>query len=159
MSAVIPDLGVPRLHPLRDNVLVRCRLTETTAIAGVMIPDTVRKPLDLGSVVAVGPGRRAQDGTLIPPGVVPGDEVALEHNQGTEVTLAGEKLLLLSERDILGVLIVPPHGERPLPAGEIAEPIPEQETQWSRAAREESLETDVAPALLDREPPTGEDLH
>ncbi len=155
MNSVIPDPAVSLLHPLRDNVLVRRRLSETTTGAGVLIPDAVRKPLDYGCVVAVGPGRRAHDGTLILPGVVPGDEVALAPNRGTEVNLAGEKLLVISERDVLGVLSEPPV----LSAHDAAEPTPEREIQWSRAAREESLETDVAPDLLDREPPSGEDLH
>lgn len=155
MSSVIPARSVGRFHPLRDNILVRRRLSETATGAGVLIPDAVRKPLDLGRVMAVGPGRRAHDGSFIPPAVAPGDEVALEPNRGTQVTLAGEQLLVVSERDVLGVLI-----ESPVRAAkDTGEPILEQETRWSRAAREESLETDVAPDLLDREPPTGEDLH
>ncbi len=48
---------------------------------------------------------------------------------------------------------------RPAPDVDGAEPIKEPELQPSHAAREESLETDVAPDLLDREPVTGDDLH
>ncbi len=155
MSSINPDPSVSRFHPLRDNILVRRRLSDTTIDAGVLIPDAVRKPLDLGNVVAVGPGRRAHDGSFIPPAVARGNEVALEPNQGTEVTLGGEELLVVRERDILGVLTEPPVS----PAKGIDEPIPEQDSRWSRAAREASLETDVAPDLLDHEPPTGEDLH
>ncbi len=157
MSSVIPARSVCRFHPLCDNILVRVRrrLSDTTTGAGVLIPDTVRKPLVLGLVVAVGPGRRARSGTFISPAVGPGDEVALEPDQGTEVTVADEELLVVRKRDVLGVLTEPP-----VPAAnDTDQPIPEQETRCSHAAREESLETDVAPDLLDREPPTGEDLH
>ena len=125
-----------------------------------MIPEPVRRTLNLGSVVAVGPGRQAPGGTPIPPSVAPGDEVALERDSGTEITLAGEQLIVVSEQDLLGVFIPRDRDDRRAPtATDIAEPILERERELSGTAREESLETDVAPDLLDRESPTGEDLH
>ena len=160
MSSAISNALVSRFHPLRDNVLIRCRFSETTTAGGVMIPDTVRRKPNRGSVVAVGPGLRTQEGTRIPPSVAPGDEVALEDERGVEVTIAGEQLVVISERDVLGIFSAAVHQDQPAPAtGQVAEPISERERGLSRAARDESLETDVAPDLLDREPPTGEDLH
>jgi hypothetical protein len=109
--------------------------------------------------VAVGPGRRTPGGRLIPPAVAPGDEVAADQDHGTEITLAGEQLIVVSEQDVLGVFVAPDHDDQPAPnAADIAEPISEREHELSGTAREESLETDVAPDLLDRESPTGEDL-
>ena len=97
-------------------------------------------------------------GALIPPSVALGDEIALDPDSGTEITLAGEELIVVREQDVLGVFVAPDHDDRLAPvAGDIAEP--EWERELSGAAREESLETDVAPDLLDRESPTGEDLH
>ena len=66
MSSAIPAWSVGRFHPLRDNILVRRRLPDATTGAGVLIPDAVRKPLDIGRVMAVGPGRRAPDGSFTP---------------------------------------------------------------------------------------------
>ncbi len=160
MRAAMPGPAPPKFRPTRDNVVIRRRPSETATVGGVVIPETVGKPPNLGSVVAVGPGRRTAGGVLIPPSVAPGDEVALDRASGTEITLAGERLIVVSERDVLGVFVAPADDARPQPAAaDIAEPIPERERELSGAAREESLETDVAPDLLDRESPTGEDLH
>jgi chaperonin GroES len=69
MSAAISDPVAVKFHPMRDNILIRRRLTEKATTRGIMIPDTARRPLNLGSVVAVGPGWRTPDGILIPPSV------------------------------------------------------------------------------------------
>ena len=108
MRAAISALAAAKLHPTRDNVLVRRRPNETATPGGVMIPETVRRPLNLGSVVAVGPGRRAPGGTLIPSLVAPGDEAALERDSGTEITLAGERLIVVSEQAFWGSLSTGP---------------------------------------------------
>ena len=75
MRAAISGLVAAKIHPTRDNVLARRRPSEKATAGGVMIPETVRKSLNLGSVVAVGPGHRTPGGTLILPCVAPGDEV------------------------------------------------------------------------------------
>ena len=66
-----------------------------------MTPDTARRPLSLGSVVAVGAGGERLVGPLIPPSVAPGDQVALKRGSGMGVTLGGEQLIVASEQDIL----------------------------------------------------------
>ncbi len=125
-----------------------------------MLPETVREPLDRGFVVAVGPGRRTPTGTFIPASVVPGDEVALTPASGVAVTFAGEQFVVVNERDVLGVF-VPPVREASSVSGadEFAEPAVERAHALAAAGQEESLETYVAPDLLDREAPTAEDLH
>lgn len=149
-----------RFHPLRDNILVRLHLAGQITTGGVMIPDTVRKPLDRGRVVAVGPGRRTPCGTLIPPSVAPGDEVALMHDNGIDVTLGGEQLVVVNKRDVLGVFAPPTREGQPVSRVDaFAEPAFEPARELAGAVREESLETDVAPDILDREAPTAEDLH
>lgn len=160
MHAAISGLVAAKIHPTRDNVLVRRRPSEKATAGGVIIPETVRKSLNLGSVVAVGPGRRTPGGTLIPPCVAPGDEVVLDRDRGTEITLAGEQFIVVSEQDVLGVFVAPDDDNRLAPAAvDVTEPISEWERKLLGTTREESLETDVAPGLLDREAPTGEDLH
>ena len=56
MRAAICDPVAAKFHPMRDNILVRRRLTKKATTRGIMTPDTARRPLNLGSVVAVGPG-------------------------------------------------------------------------------------------------------
>ena len=56
MRAAISDLVAVKFHPMRDNILIRRRLTEKATTRGIMIPDTARRPLNLGSVVALGQG-------------------------------------------------------------------------------------------------------
>ena len=125
-----------------------------------MIPDTARAPVDRGIVVAVGPGRRTQAGTLIPLAVTPGDEVMLARGSGTDVTLDGEQFVVVHERDVLGVLVPQVPQVRSEPGADVlAESIRAPAHELGGTRRKESLETDVAPDLLDREAPTGDDLH
>jgi hypothetical protein len=86
----------------------------------------------------------------------------MERDSGTEVTLAGEQLLVVSERDVLGIFAAPGGEGRAgaaVVADEVITPVLEPERKLPGAAREESLETDVAPDLLDREAVPGEHLH
>jgi hypothetical protein len=100
------------------------------------------------------------DGTLIPTAIAPGDEIALTPGSGIEIIVAGERLIVVREQDVLGVFAALDRDDRRAQAAaDIAEQISEWEHEPPRSARQESLETDVAPDLLDRESPTAEDLH
>ena len=160
MTGTASDPAASIFHPLRDNILVRRSQPETATTRGVIIPDICRRSPDLGRVVAVGPGYRTSEGILVPPLVAPGDEVALEHDSGLEVAIAGEKLVVVRERDVLGILSPVVHDGKAVPAPTAAdEPVLEPAFEFSADSRQESIETDVSPDLLDHEPVTGEDLH
>jgi len=160
MRAATLTAVTAQFHPTRDNVLIRRRASEKATTLGILIPDAVHKPLNRGSVVAVGSGRRTSNGTLIPPAVAPGDEILLTPDSGIEITVAGEQLIVASEQDVLGVFIAPDRDDQPSQEPiDGAERISGWERELSANAREEALETDVAPDVLDREPPTAEDLH
>jgi len=103
MRAATLTAVTAQFHPTRDNVLIRRRASEKATTLGILIPDAVHKPLNRGSVVAVGSGRRTSNGTLIPPAVAPGDEILLTPDSGIEITVAGEQLIVASEQDVLGV--------------------------------------------------------
>jgi chaperonin GroES len=93
-----------RLRPLQDRVLIRRVDAEARTAGGILIPDAVQeKPLE-GEVIAIGPGARNKDGTLLPMDVKPGDRVLFGKWSGTEVKLDGEELMIMSEADIMGVL-------------------------------------------------------
>ena len=93
------------LRPLEDRVVVRPLEAEETTASGLVIPDTAKEKPQQGEVLAVGPGKRSeQSGELIPMDVREGDRVVYSKFGGTEITLDGEDLLILSSRDVLAVM-------------------------------------------------------
>ena len=91
-----------KLVPLEDRIVVRTAEAEETTVSGLVIPDTAKEKPQQGEVVAAGPGRRSEHtGELIPVDVSVGDVVLYSKYGGTEVTVDGEDLLVLSSRDVL----------------------------------------------------------
>ncbi len=94
-----------QLHPLEDRIVVRPNGAEATTASGLVIPDTAKEKPQQGEVLAAGPGRRAEtSGELIPLGVNVGDTVVYSKYGGTEITVDGEELLILSGRDVLATI-------------------------------------------------------
>ena len=94
-----------KLQPLEDRIVVRALDQEATTASGLVIPDTAKEKPQQGEVLAVGPGRRAeQSGEVIPLDVKVGDKVVYSKYGGTEITIEGEDLLILSSRDVLAKL-------------------------------------------------------
>jgi chaperonin GroES len=90
------------LQPLEDRIVVRAQEAEETTTSGLVIPDTAKEKPQQGEVLAVGPGRRSeQTGELIPVDVGVGDVVVYSKYGGTEITVDGEDLLILTSRDVL----------------------------------------------------------
>jgi chaperonin GroES len=93
------------LQPLEDRIVVRPGESEETTASGLVIPDTAKEKPQQGEVLAVGPGRRAeQSGEIIPIDVKVGDTVVYSKYGGTEITVEGEDLLILSSRDVLATV-------------------------------------------------------
>ena len=93
------------LQPLEDRIVVRPGESEETTASGLVIPDTAKEKPQQGEVLAAGPGRRSeQTGEVIPTGVAVGDTVVYSKYGGTEITVDGEDLLILSGRDVLATL-------------------------------------------------------
>jgi chaperonin GroES len=92
------------LRPLADRVVAKALAREEMTKSGIMLPDTIKDKPMRATVVAVGEGRRAEDGTRIPPEVQVGDQILFAKYGGTEFTLNEEELLILSEKDILAVV-------------------------------------------------------
>lgn len=90
------------LQPLEDRIVVKPGDAEEMTVSGLVIPDTAKEKPQQGEVLAVGPGRRSeQSGELIPVDVAVGDVVLYSKYGGTEVTVDGDDLLVLSSRDVL----------------------------------------------------------
>jgi chaperonin GroES len=91
-----------KLQPLEDRIVVRAGEPEETTVSGLVIPDTAKEKTQQGEVLAVGPGRRAENtGELIPVDLKEGDTVVYSKYGGTEITVEGEDLLILTSRDVL----------------------------------------------------------
>ena len=93
------------VQPLEDRIIVRPGESEETTASGLVIPDTAKEKPQQGEVLAVGPGKRSDHtGDVIATDVAVGDTVIFSKYGGTEITLEGEDLLILSARDVLAVL-------------------------------------------------------
>lgn len=93
------------LQPLEDRIVVRPGESEETTASGLVIPDTAKEKPQQGEVLAVGPGKRSDNtGELIPVDVSEGDTVVYSKYGGTEITVGGEDLLILSARDVLAIV-------------------------------------------------------
>jgi chaperonin GroES len=91
-----------KLQPLEDRIVVQASEAEETTASGLVIPDTAKEKPQQGEVLAVGPGRRSeQTGEVIPVDVAVGDVILYSKYGGTEITVDGEDLLVLSSRDVL----------------------------------------------------------
>jgi len=93
-----------KVKPLSDYLLVEPLFKETTLPSGIVIPDTVKEKPQEGKVVAVGPGRRDEDGDRIPMEIKVGDVVMYKKWGGTEMKIEGKDVLLVKEEDILAVV-------------------------------------------------------
>ncbi len=93
------------LQPLEDRIVVRPGQSEEKTASGLVIPDTAKEKPQQGEVLAVGPGKRSdQTGELIPLDVKAGDKVVYSKYGGTEITVDGEDVLILSSRDVLAIV-------------------------------------------------------
>ena len=90
-------------RPLNDNVLIR-RLEAEEQQGGIIIPDTAKEKPQEGQILAVGPGRRQDDGSRRQLGVTVDNKVLFGKYAGTEITIDGEELLVMRESDLLGVV-------------------------------------------------------
>ena len=92
------------VKPLGYRVLVHPVEQEEVKKGGIIIPDTAKEKPQEGKVVAVGPGKRDDNGKLIPMDVKKGDRVLYSKYGGTEIKIDGKDYLIMREDDILGVL-------------------------------------------------------
>jgi len=90
-----------KLKPLGDRLIVKPFDEEETTASGLVLPETAKEKPQKGTVVAVGDGAIAEDGSRRPLDVSEGDEVLYSKYGGTDITVEGDELLVLRESDIL----------------------------------------------------------
>jgi chaperonin GroES len=93
-----------KFKPLHDRLLLEPLSAETKTKSGIIIPDTAQEKPQQGKVIAVGAGKRLEDGRLIPMDVKVGDKVIYGKWSGTEVKLTGVDHVILKEEDLFGIL-------------------------------------------------------
>ena len=92
------------VKPLADRILVR-RIEEKESVkGGIIIPDTAKEKPTEGEVVAVGPGRVADDGKRVAMEVKKGDRILIGKYSGTDVKIEGTEYVILREDEVLGIL-------------------------------------------------------
>jgi len=92
------------IRPLGDRVVVEPIEQETTTASGLVLPETAKEKPQQGRVLAVGLGKKDDDGDRIPLDVSEGDTVLFAKYAGTEIKLHDRKLLIMKESDILGII-------------------------------------------------------
>lgn len=93
-----------KIRPLHDRVIVKRIDEERKSAGGIVIPDTAAEKPDQGEVVAVGKGKKTDEGKLIPLDVKVGDRVLFGKYSGQTVKVKGDELLVMREEDIMGVI-------------------------------------------------------
>lgn len=92
------------LKPLGSRVLVKRLEPQETMKGGIILPDSAKKKQETGEVVAVGPGKRLDDGKMVPVPVNVGDIILMDKYSGQEVTLDDEEYLILKADDIIATI-------------------------------------------------------
>ena len=93
------------LRPLHDRVIVKRLDNERKTASGIVIPESAAEKPDQGEVISVGPGKRGEDGKLLPVDVKAGDKVLFGKYAGQAVKVDGEELLVIREDEILAVIL------------------------------------------------------
>ena len=102
MAAV--TLSVSTVKPLGDRVFVKVSAPEEKTAGGLYLPDNAQEKPQVGEVVALGPGKRNDDGSRQELDIKVGEKVLYSKYAGTDIKLGTEEYVLLSEKDILAVV-------------------------------------------------------
>lgn len=102
MAAI--TLNVSTVKPLGDRVFIKVSESEDKTAGGILLPDSAKEKPQIGEIVAVGLGKRSEDGERQKIDIEVGDKVLYSKYAGTDVKLGTEDYVLLSEKDILAVV-------------------------------------------------------
>lgn len=92
------------IRPLYDRILVKRSEEQETERNGIIIPDSAKEKPQEGTVIAVGRGKRLDNGTLVPLDVKAGDRILFGKYSGSETKLDGTEYIIIREDDVLGIL-------------------------------------------------------
>src|SRR3981081_4674807 len=97
-----------KIRPLYDRVVVKRIETTEQMQGGLYIPDTAKEKPQEGEVVAVGKGKRLEDGSTVALDVQTGDRILFGKYSGSDIKLDGEEYLIMREDEVLGILEAQP---------------------------------------------------
>lgn len=92
------------VRPLHDRILIKRIEEQETVRGGIIIPDTAKEKPQEGEVIAVGNGKKTEDGKVLPLDVKVGDRILFGKYSGTDIKIAEEEYLILREDEVLAVL-------------------------------------------------------
>jgi|TARA_B100000029_G_C17066952_1_gene775367 chaperonin GroES len=92
------------LKPLSDRVVVEAAPAEEVSSGGIILPDTAQEKPQQGTVVAVGPGKTSDSGTLVELTVKKNDKVLFGKYSGSDITIDGKDYMIMRESDILAII-------------------------------------------------------
>jgi chaperonin GroES len=97
-----------KIRPLYDRIVVKRIEERETTQRGIVIPDSAQEKPHEGEVIAVGRGKRLEDGQLVALDLKPGDRILFAKYSGNDIKLDGDEYLVMREDDVLGVLEAAP---------------------------------------------------
>jgi chaperonin GroES len=93
-----------KFRPLHDRILVERVESEEVTKGGIILPDTAKEKPQQGKVIAVGSGKKTEEGKLIPLEIKAGDMILFGKYSGSEIKVEGTEYLLMKEDDVLGIV-------------------------------------------------------
>ena len=93
-----------QIRPLYDRIVVKRIEEKETKVGGLFIPDSAKEKPQEGEVVAVGQGKRNEDGKLIPLDVKAGDRILFGKYSGSDIKVDGQEYMIMREDEVLGIL-------------------------------------------------------
>jgi chaperonin GroES len=97
-----------KIRPLYDRIVVKRIEEQETIRGGIIIPDSAKEKPQEGEVIAVGNGKRLEDGKVVPLDVKVGDRILFGKYSGSDIKLDGEEYMIMREDEVLGVLDAAP---------------------------------------------------
>ena len=93
-----------KLKPLADRVVIKAEAVEEKTASGIILPDTAKEKPQMGKIVAVGPGKTSDSGSVIKMSIKVGDKVLYGKYSGTEISFENNDYLIMKENDIFAIL-------------------------------------------------------
>ena len=100
--------SIMTLRPLYDRIVVKRIEEQESTRNGIIIPDSAKEKPQEGEVMAIGKGKRLDDGTVVALDVKVGDRILFGKYSGNEITLDGTEFIIMREDDVLGVMVTAP---------------------------------------------------
>ena len=94
------------IRPLQDRIVVRRTEEETKSAGGIVIPDSAAEKPSQGEVIAVGPGKKLDNGSVQEVDLKVGDKILFGQYAGSSVKLDGEELLIMNESEVFGLSLI-----------------------------------------------------